>query len=267
MNPNQNPIANQSPVLNYGQPCQYAFNYQSPGVFTTPHSAAQPPPPWVVELMAGIKSLKTVIPKIAQIENDVSRITAKPAHFDTRISNIETKVNDVEQSCAFISNEIDERKNEHNEIKKRVKELDNACTDMKINTEKHQYEATKLQDEMLDIKSRSMRENLMFYGIPEAPQHTDENCGMLVLDLIKTHLKLDNADKIELDRAHRIGRKFPNKTRPIIAKFHRYSVREQVRNEAFIPEVKAALNAVQLGIGVQQPQEYRDARKALQPQL
>lgn len=71
-----------------------------------------------------------------------------------------------------------------------------------------------------------MRENVIFYSIPEVPHLIDgqargENCEALVKELITTKLQLEAANMV-IDRAHRLGSKRARKPRPIVVKFHRY---------------------------------------------
>ena len=116
----------------------------------------------------------------------------------------------------------------------------------------------------------SMRDNLIFYGIRESGpgQNIDaeqEKCDLLVKELIESKLDID-ATNITLDRAHRLGnRVIPNKPRPIIAKFHYYNDREQVRTVTF--RLKDDLKRENFGVGIQLPKEWREARKQLYPAM
>ena len=91
------------------------------------------------------------------------------------------------------------------------------CTKMLKNSIKtHEQDANKCKEVILDLKARSMRENLISYGITETSQGTNEKCDELVKDLIQTHLKMDNVSNITLDRAHRFDAKYNGKMRPIM---------------------------------------------------
>ena len=48
-----------------------------------------------------------------------------------------------------------------------------------------------------------MRENLIFYGLPDSPRES-ENCESLVKELISTKLDIDTVN-MSSDRAHRLG--------------------------------------------------------------
>ena len=107
-----------------------------------------------------------------------------------------------------------------------------------------------------------MRENLLFYGIPE--EGDKENCEAKVKQVIRDVLHMDQVDTILFDRAHRVGQRSA-KTRPIVVKFHYYTQREKIRQTAF--SVAEELKAANLGVGAQIPKDVRDARKPLYPAM
>lgn len=68
----------------------------------------------------------------------------------------------------------------------------------------------RLSEELLDLQSRSMRDNLLFYGFPEESAIGDrntENCVSKVLDFCRDKLEISDAhDIMKIERAHRVGR-------------------------------------------------------------
>ena len=74
---------------------------------------------------------------------------------------------------------------------------------------------------------------------------------------------MPEAETMLIDRAHRVGIQKPNKTRPIVAKFHYYGRKEAVKSKSY--DRSEQLKQANLGIGMQWPQQIRDARKALYP--
>ena len=123
-----------------------------------------------------------------------------------------------------------------------------------------------------------MRENLIIYEILENPSsettpwatlstedrmaessaHSlpdveSKTCESLVKGLITNILKIETKNMV-FERIHRLGKPTRHdKPRPIIARFHYYSDRERVRNEAFAR--KDDLKQHNLGVGVQIPKE------------
>lgn len=58
-----------------------------------------------------------------------------------------------------------------------------------------------INNKIIDLKSRTMRDNLIFYGITEGG--TTENCTSLVKNLIETQLCI-KTEVMKIDRAHRL---------------------------------------------------------------
>ena len=89
---------------------------------------------------------------------------------------------------------------------------------------------------------------------------------------------MSDAQSIKFARAHRMGRRLTNKTRPIVARFEVYKERELVR-QAFFAESKALkerneadyycwftrAKAIGISIAEQHPQEIQQKRRELLP--
>lgn len=116
---------------------------------------------------------------------------------------------------------------------------------------------------MVDLESRSMRESLMFYGIAESETH--ENCEDLVKMVCKKTLKIATADQMVFDRAHRFGNRSGAKLRPMVVKFYYFHEQELVRKRFF--EYSDPLNAANMGIGAELPNDIQDARKLSYPAM
>ena len=72
---------------------------------------------------------------------------------------------------------------------------------------------------------------------------------------------MPDAENMLIDKAHRVGIRKPNKTRCIVAKFYYYGQNETVKSKSYYRSEQ--LKQANLGIGMQWPQQIRDARKAL----
>ena len=59
----------------------------------------------------------------------------------------------------------------------------------------------KMNDKIIDLEARSLRENLIFYGIEE--KGTQDNPIQLVIDIIVSKLHLSITD-MAFDRTHRM---------------------------------------------------------------
>ena len=102
---------------------------------------------------------------------------------------------------------------------------------------------TKLEREIVDIRARSMRSNLIFYNVPE---EAHENPEQVVRSVI-TKMGIEDGKGIEMERIHRMGKQSrpshshgtrvretsqTSRPRPIIVKFLRHQDKENIRKAA-----------------------------------
>ena len=210
--------------------------------------------------MEDIKIIKDAIPSIEKIDRTVTSMNIKMNEIESKLGNLETRVQSCETSCEFISKEYDNQKTNIKTTETVVKQLERKCDDLKtqINNQSKQYDQQyeKNFTKMIDLESRSMRENLIFYGIPETNSpEIKESCENLVKDLIQNVCDIDPSN-LMFDRAHRLGSNTAAKPRPIVVKFHKYVEREQIRTKSFEVIIKRKLDQINKGIGPQLPPTY-----------
>ena len=126
----------------------------------------------------------------------------------------------------------------------------------------------KLEREIVDIRARSMRSNLIFYNVPEeAPENPEQ-----VVRSVITKMGIEDGKGIEMERIQRMGKQSrPShgtrvqetsqtcRPRAIIVKFLRYQDKENIRKAAH------KLKGTNIGIGEQFPKPIYDARRRLYP--
>ena len=176
------------------------------------------------------------------------------------MKDIDKSVNEVEGACSFISRENDDRKKELQTAKSEISKLKEKCECMEKNTSDYAQQNAKLESKVSELESRSMRDNLMFYGITEMQ---NEECEQLIKQFCREKLEVSEAQNLTFDRVHRVGYQQANKTRPIVAKFHYYKEREVIRTKSF--KKSEQLKQQNFRVGAQWPQQVRDARKTLYP--
>ena len=164
------------------------------------------------------------------------------------LDQLVVQVTNLTKSLEFCHESIAELKRENVELKTRVTEL---CHD---NTEQ-QRSAKADHDALVDLTWRSMRDNLLFYSIPETT--SDEDCDATVQKFFRDELGI--TEDIGLERVHRMGKRFDGKCRPIVPKFSSFKQREVVRLAG------PKLAGKRFGISEQIPKEWQDRRKALLP--
>ncbi|XP_041369643.1 uncharacterized protein LOC121383617 [Gigantopelta aegis] len=130
-----------------------------------------------------------------------------------------------------------------------TKALDSEIAEMRLNYD-------ELKERHLDLQSRSMRENLIFTGIPETGP--DENTELLLITFIQKDMEIEQP--ISFERVHRFGKRGYSGPRPIVAKFYKFKDREMVRKAA-----PTKLKGKTFGVNEQFPKEINDRRKELYP--
>ena len=218
-------------------------------------SSMMPPPSWATEIMEDIKSIKSSMAKIDNIEKMVNKMTVKVDTFETKVKAIDTRVNDVEKSNTFLSDTYEDTKTKLKSADSDIKKLNNRCKEFENTVKTLKEKNDVLEARANDLEFRSMRENLLFHGMIEN-QH--EDCEAIVKQFIKEKLDIDQ--DIIIDRAHRLG-KPRGRTRPIVVKFHQYSDRELIRTKA--ADKRDFLKTQNQGVGVQQTKAVLQKRKDL----
>ena len=241
--PNNNHYMNgypQPPAFQYPQSASPSFNHQ----MSSPNGhMPDQPPEWAKTLISKVDTLTSKLNKLDTIANSVNGL-----HDDFQMLQI--RVGELEKSQKFLSDHYDKEK-------KSTTKKTNDIDDLKSVVNKLEGNNKDLCDTILDLQSRSMRDNLLFMGVPEVSAMEEEDC----CDFVQTFgaEKLNIHEEIHIDRAHRIGRKIEGKCRPIVAKFSQYKQRETVRLNA------SKLKDSPIYVRQQFPKAIIDARKVLQP--
>ena len=188
--------------------------------------AATSAPDWASKIMEDIKSIKVSVSKIDSIEKLDHQINSKVENLETKMKSMDTRVKEVEKSSNFVSGQFEEQKTKLKTADNEIKNLNKKCKEFEDVVKKLEEKNAALEDKTNDLEFRSLRENLLFHGIPEGQ---NEDCENLVKHFIAE--KLDIMQEITIDRAHRLGK--PKGTvRPIVVKFHEYTERETIRLKA-----------------------------------
>ena len=119
---------------------------------------------------------------------------------------------------------------------------------------------TSLNNCVIDLQARSMRDNLIFYNIKE---NDGENTTEVIHSLLESHFGIENAKAVKIDRSHRMGRKLQHarKPRAIIAKLNYFQDKQKILTNA------RKLKGTGIAVSEQFPEEIMIARKRLYPEL
>ena len=194
---------------------------------------------------------------IGDMKSTVDVVTKRVREIETELksmSNIPPRIDDLQRSVSFISDEYDTLRSDFSSQQSHLQEMRSFVT----NTGK---EIEGVKDRLVAAEERSMRDNLLFFSIPEK-EH--ENAESVLQDFIAQKLpSLKTAKPIRFELVHRFGnhKKSNSSPRPIVAKFSSYKDREAVRHSA------KDLKNTNFGLREQYPWEIVQKRRALQPKL
>ena len=221
-------------------------------------------------VLSRLSSIECSVSKLTTIENDLSLLRLDVSNLKRENGSMAIQISEVESSCQTISSVFDEyiesnTKNE-NDITQLKKENDKLKNELQKSDENY----SKLYDNVQELTARSMQENLLFFGIGESPENGQkEEIEVKIRDFLKTKVFPETpevVDNIQFDRIHRLGgirdrqnlKQYP---RPIVAKFEKYSDRENVRKAGI------DLNKKRCGYSIREqfPVEMENRRKQLYP--
>ena len=153
--------------------------------------------------------------------------------YEKEINELKKHVFDLERSIEFKDKINDDLMNRIDSLEKIMKE-DRKNNEKDI--EKIQADVKTLHDNMTNMESRqdyqddqSRRNNIRKSGLPEDQNETWEMTQQKVATLLKDRLELP---EVEIERAHRTGRRKEGKPRQVVAKLLRYNDREAALRNA-----------------------------------
>jgi len=222
-----------------------------------------------------LNAMDSRLSKLDSIETKISEVSRQIGKIDTRVTSLESvsretsnRLTEVETSRATESQLFDDITLKHTTLEKslkgereRVNQLKTECDRLKA-----------INDDVIDLQARSMRDNLLFFGFAE-PQTPDdrrsENCAESILNYCEKELNIPNASSnIKLERAHRIGRYEHAKIRPIVVKFNHYPDKVSVKQKCLESQKANGENQrPQIRVSEQYPKVIQDKRKQLIPYL
>ncbi|VDI40569.1 Hypothetical predicted protein [Mytilus galloprovincialis] len=142
-------------------------------------------------------------------------------------------MNFVNEKFEHNNNDVKEVKSAFNEIRSEKDATNNTIFRL-------QQDLDDLYDRHIDLQTRSMRENLIFTGIPlQEKDEQTEQTEKIIENFMVEQLKLNRP--AEYERAHRFGKEYVERnrdgsvkfaTKPIVCRFRNFKERETVRKAA-----------------------------------
>jgi hypothetical protein len=218
----------------------------------------------VTSIDTRVQRMETNIEKrIDDLNQSMLSVSSKVRTLENRSNELKAKVTECESSCQGVSNLFDQvekqcKTNTRNIIHfdSRIKKLEEKpVVQPVIQPVVESEEIKSLKEIVLDLKCRSMKSNLIFTGLNRVQNEDTEDllCGFL-------HHELEINYRIEFGNVHRFKtRSGDNRSPPIVARFLYHSDLRFVLNNA------NKLRGKPFGIREQFPFEIEQRRKILYP--
>ena len=298
---NNNSISNNNNTMHMnGQSYAQLDTVQSPGVPTsfgnngTAIGTMQGPGPWpsIVDLVQQMNSQLNT--RLSGIEQNLSKLTAienNIAGVQTEISNIKsdnvvlrTNVGELDRFCQSVSGFMDDYNRKHTstntyikKIEQENKTLRSDYISMKADNQNLASTVSYMKENMLEMESRSMKNNILFFGIGEhavnlRDRSFREDTEQVLKRFMEREIAFEGADSldpyaIKFERVHRLGRPRYDQNgclirpRPIVAAFANFKERKCVRRSSGSIKDKA------YSVREQFPADIEERRKILYPFL
>ena len=134
-------------------------------------------------------------------------------------------MNDLTRSLEFTQSEADDLKGELRSLTREKSVDQETISNLKDDLQARTLKIQELEERSTYQEDYSRRKNLQITGLREQPGENWEHTAELVNELIEDKLQLP---KMELERAHRVGQRREQESRPVIVRFNKFSDREAV---------------------------------------
>lgn len=220
------------------------------------------PQQYFAMILDRLTSMDTRLNKLDSIEAQMINISGQVTQLDTRLVVVENKVRDSNNKL----NEIEASRNFESQSLDEIKVAQDRMAADFTNLESLRQENVKLSEEVIDLQSRSMRPNLLFFNFVECANDEErrmENCREKILDFCENPLGMNGAkQRIKIDGAHRIGRFVAGKKRPIVVRFNYRPDKDDVKLQA-----REKLRDSEFRVSDQFPRIIQERRRQLIPEL
>ena len=175
--------------------------------------------------------------------------------MESFLSFVNKDLGKLQDSVTTLVNDNIQYKNEIRCLEKRLRLSEGLIAQLR----------TKLMqqdEEILDLKCRSMRENVVIRGIDETPGETWNDTREKVVSFVNNKLQVADFTVNDIDRAHRLGKKSADHSRPIVAKINSADAKSSLFQN--VKKLSGEENK-KFVIHDQLPPEVQERRKRLMP--
>ena len=174
-------------------------------------------------MMSSFNELKKDIKAIQKTQEDVvtrlDKIEQLNKLTDDKLKTLDGKITEISKACEFLASSV-------LAVETKVKALEDDSQIVTKKLEELQKKVLDYGDEMNKLERFSRRNNLRILGMAEERK---EDTLEVVTNLLKEKF---NFQEVELERAHRVGKPTPGRTRQIIFKLLRYTDKIAIHRSA-----------------------------------
>ena len=166
--------------------------------------------------------------KLFELVAQMNKKLDKLDHIEQHLARVDEDIRDLKQSYTFVHNTTDELAKQQ-KMRDALKNISDKVANIEVQN-------AKLQQDLIDLRAHSMRCNLLFNNLPESEQ---EDPFTIIREVLNEKMGIDENGDIEIERAHRLGRKREDgKPRAIVTKFLRYQDKECNRKSAHLLKIQ-----------------------------
>lgn len=191
-------------------------------------------------------NIQSLQEKMCTVEKSVKILEGKFATVETNQDNLQRNFDELQEAVSFLNGSVDQFKDQS-----------------ELNKNSLQKEIKNLERKLSYLEAYGRRENLKFHGIKEEVVGSTENTREVWNKFLKTHMKVENPESLEIQRIHRLyfNKRDDNTPRPIIVRFLRFSDREKIWKKG------STLKGTNYKMYEDFPRSIQEARKAQLPAL
>ncbi|KAH3877224.1 hypothetical protein DPMN_001086 [Dreissena polymorpha] len=181
----------------------------APSPYAMPGFCHSPPPgssfgmqpPWATELLQEMKDIKSKMKSLDKIERAVNQISSKLSELEIKVSEIDKRVGDREHASTFITAQYEDTSTALKEATRQIKTFNDVCNSLDTKVKTLSDEKSKTENKLIELKMKTMKDNLVFYGLLEASPGMREDCKATVLNVLNKILNIQ--EDIMIDSAYR----------------------------------------------------------------
>ena len=220
-----------------------------------------------------MSNMETQVKELTRHKQNMTNVDVKVDLLNDEVSQMSRKISEYDETINTYSDMCDDAKSDRTASRNVIDDLIERVGQLEFDHGQIQPKLSNMKNEITDLQCRSMRDNLVFTGVPEPdpPEQSDgyegqsdyrENVENTLINFLNDEMDIQN--RIEFHRVHRIN--IPDRTddypNPIVAKCVTFKDREYVRIQA-----PKTLRGKSFGVREQFPKIIEKRRKSLYPEM